>query len=318
VKPERDQNHRATYRENWWIFGEPRANFRPALKGLSRYISTVETAKHRIFVFLDASILPDNKLINFALSDAFFLGVLASRVHVEWALASGGLLEDRPVYVKTRCFDTFPFPNCTDAQKQAIRGIAERLDAHRKRQQQLAPWLTLTEMYNVVEKLRAGQELTEEERNIYDAGLAGLLRELHDELDAAVFAAYGWPVELTNEEILGNVAALNQQRSGEEASGVVRWLRPEYQAPNELAVQAAFAGLLPTEAAVGARRKRPWPASLTEQVRAIKDALRAAPLQTPQQIATGFRPASRTRIAEILETLTALGQTRQVEDRYQL
>ena len=123
---------------------------------------------------------------------------------------------------------------------------------------------------------------------------------------------------MTNEEILGNVAALNQQRSGEEASGVVRWLRPEYQAPNELAVQAAFAGLLPTEAAVGARRKRPWPASLTEQVRAIKDALRAAPLQTPQQIATGFRPASRTRIAEILETLTALGQTRQVEDRYML
>jgi hypothetical protein len=114
------------------------------------------------------------------------------------------------------------------------------------------------------------------------------------------------------------VAALNTQRRAEEASGVIRWLRPEYQAPNELAVQAAFAGLAPVETAAAARRKQPWPSTLTEQVRAIKSALRATPLQTSQQIAAGFRPASRTRVAEILETLTALGQTRQVEDRYLL
>jgi hypothetical protein len=318
VKPERDQNPRAGRRVNWWVFGEPISTFRPALRGISRFISTVETAKHRIFVFLDASTLPDNKLINFAFSDAFVLGVLSSRVHVEWAIASGGLLEDRPVYVKTRCFDTFPFPNCTEAQKEAIRGVAERLDAHRKRQRELAPHLTLTEMYNVLEKLKSCEELTAKERVTYDAGLVGILRELHEELDAAVFAAYGWPAGLTGEEILGNVAALNAQRRDEEASGVVRWLRPEFQAPHELAVQTALAGFVPVEAAAAARRKQPWPGTLTEQVRAIKSALRAAPLQTPQQIAAGFRPASRTRVAEILETLTALGQTRQVEDRYLL
>ena len=34
VKPERDQNRRASYRERWWIHGEPRALLRPALKGL--------------------------------------------------------------------------------------------------------------------------------------------------------------------------------------------------------------------------------------------------------------------------------------------
>ena len=70
VKPERDQNHRATYRDNWWLFGEPRRDFRPALVGLPRYIATVETAKHRTFVFLDQGILPDNKLIAIALDDA--------------------------------------------------------------------------------------------------------------------------------------------------------------------------------------------------------------------------------------------------------
>jgi hypothetical protein len=320
VKPERDLNNEPSRKEYWWQFGRKHTELREGLKGLSRYISTVETAKHRIFVFLDASILPDNMLVNIASADAFHLGVLSSRIHVNWALAAGGHLGfgNDPRYNKTRCFDTFPFPVCTEAQKETIRGVAERLDAHRKRQQALAPWLTLTEMYNVLEKVRSGEELTAEERMSYDAGLVGILGELHEELNAAVFAAYGWPASLTDEEILGNVEALNERRRAEEVSGVIRWLRPEFQAPNELAVQTAFTGLAPVEAAAAARRKQPWPVTLTEQVRAIKNALRTAPLQTPQQIASGFKPASWTRVTEILETLTALGQTRQVEDKYQL
>ncbi|MCC7279279.1 MAG: class I SAM-dependent DNA methyltransferase, partial [Chromatiaceae bacterium] len=134
VKPERDQNNRATYRDNWWIFGEPRKDLRPALTDLTRYIATVETAKHRTFVFLDQSILPDNKLINIALDDAWTLGVLSSHIHVLWALASGSHLGvgNDPVYVKTRCFETFPFPDPAEPLKARIRQLAEDLDAHRK------------------------------------------------------------------------------------------------------------------------------------------------------------------------------------------
>jgi hypothetical protein len=83
-------------------------------------------------------------------------------------------------------------------------------------------------------------------------------------------------------------------------------------------MQQTLGGLIPTEAPAIARKKQPWPTTLTEQVRVIKDSLRATPFQTPQQIAAGFKPASRTRVQEILETLTSLGQTRQVEDRYLL
>ena len=128
VKPERDTNNRASYRDNWWIFGEPRRAFRPALAGLSRYIATVETSKHRFFQFLDAEVLPDNMLVAVASDDAYVLGVLSSRVHVTWALAQGGTLEDRPRYNKTRCFETFPFPAATPEQQQRIRDLAERLD----------------------------------------------------------------------------------------------------------------------------------------------------------------------------------------------
>ena len=323
VKPERDENRRGTYVQNWWIFGEPRANFRPALRGLDRYISTVETAKHRIFVFLDASVLPDNKLVNMALDDGFYLGVLSSKVHLAWTAANSSRLGfgNDPVYVKTRCFDPFPFPDCTEAQRHTIRDLAERLDAHRKRQQQLNPALTLTEMYNTLEKLRGGIEFTEEDHALYSAGLIGIIRELHDELDCAVFAAYGWseaPSTVPTEEMLTRIVALNAMRRAEEASGLIRWLRPQYQAPSQAAQVLPGTLAAASEPVIVLRRKQAWPGTLPDQVRAVKEALRTVPLQTPNQIAAGFRPASRTRIAEILATLTALGQSRESAGRYSL
>jgi len=71
-------------------------------------------------------------LVNIASSDAFVLGLLSSRIHVTWALAAGGTLEDRPRYNKTRCFEPFPFPDPTQPQRERIRFLGERLDAHRK------------------------------------------------------------------------------------------------------------------------------------------------------------------------------------------
>ncbi|HAZ64436.1 MAG TPA: SAM-dependent methyltransferase, partial [Armatimonadetes bacterium] len=148
VKPRRDHNARKVRRENWWLFGETNPKLREMLAGLPRYIATPETAKHRFFVFLDESILPDNMLVNIALDDAYYLGVLSSRWHVTWALASGGTLEDRPRYTKTRCFDPFPFPAADEGQRGVIRELAERLHGHRVAAQ--AAGVTLTQQYNAL------------------------------------------------------------------------------------------------------------------------------------------------------------------------
>ena len=233
VKPERDSNRDIPIRENWWTFGRPRPELRDTLKGLGRYIATVETSKHRFFVFLDQDILPDNKLVNIALDDAFHLGVLSSRLHVTWALATGSRLEvgNDPVYVKTACFDAFPFPAATGEQKQRIRDLAESLDAHRKRQQAQHPRLTITEMYNVLERLRAGESLNDGERVTHEQGLVTVLKRLHDDLDKAVCDVYGWEQDISDEETLQRLVALNHERAEEERGGLVRWLRPSYQHP---------------------------------------------------------------------------------------
>ncbi len=273
VKPERDHNNRQSRRNYWWIFGEPNKEMRRMLNGLPRYIATVETSKHRVFQFLDSGVRPDNKLVVIALRDAFSLGILTSYVHTTYALAAGSWLGvgNDPVYAKTRCFDPFPFPACSEEQKSHIRAIAEELDAHRKRVQAQHPTLTLTGMYNVLEALRQPRALTAKEQVIHDTGLVSILRQLHDDLDAAVFDAYSWSdlwemqqdakaggfydfkigatAQVTvdpaafaaiasefqrtwEQELLTRLVALNAQRAAEEANGQIRCLRPEYQNKN--------------------------------------------------------------------------------------
>jgi hypothetical protein len=213
VKPERDQNRRDTYRLNWWLYGESRSTFRPAVVGLKRMIGTPRTAKHRIFVFLDLPVVAESEVVCIACEDSYNLGILSSDVHSVWSLVQGGTLEDRPRYNNTRCFDTFPFPALSESPlKQRIRELGERLDSHRKRQQEQHPGLTLTGMYNVLEKLRSGEPLTAKEKQVHDQGLVTVLRQIHDELDAAVLEAYGWS-DLRSRDI--PVANMEAPHSGE-------------------------------------------------------------------------------------------------------
>ena len=312
VKPERDQNNRDSYKKHWWIHGEPRKDLRPAIIGLPRYVATVETAKHRTFQFLSVDILPDNKLIVLCLDRAEDFAVLSSRLHGLWALAQGTLLEDRPVYPKSLCFDPFPFPDPTEAQKAHLRSLGEELDAHRKVQQKAHPKLTLTAMYNVLEKTRAKERIEGKDKEIYDQGLIRLLKDLHDQIDAAVAEAYGWPADLTDDEILHRLVDLNRERAAEEARGQIRWLRPDYQNPAGRTVtkgEQTAMDIGPTETTA----KAPWPKTLPEQIAAVRTALTDLGTATPEQVARQFLRARAGSVQPLLESLTALGQARLVE-----
>ena len=170
VKPERDLNNRETYSRNWWIFGEPRRELRPALDNLSRYIATPRTAKHRLFQFVPVGSISESKLVVIAVDDPWHLAVLSSRLHEHFSLAAGGWLGvgNDPTYNHPNCFNPFPFPCPTETQKTHLRTLGEQLDAHRKSQQAAHPKLTLTAMYNVLEMLRAGQRIEGRDKEIYD------------------------------------------------------------------------------------------------------------------------------------------------------
>lgn len=322
VRPERETNREKFRRENWHWFGRTHQTYRDFIRNMPRYCVTPETASHRYFVFSDTSTRADNMLVAFGLSDAADLAILSSRIHVTWALAAGGRLGvgNDPRYNKSKCFDPFPFPEPTPQQTEHLRALGEALDAHRKARQATHPRLTLTQMYNVLEKFRAleaarsGETLEGPEKQIWQDGQIGRLKELHDEIDAAVAAAYGWPADLSDEEILARLVALNRERALEEAAGRVRWLRPDYQNPagGEVAATTKDADLS-GEAAQSAALPD-WPKTLPERIAAVRAALEEMGEASARQIAARYRGTGEKGVTPLLESLAALGQAEVLDD----
>ena len=316
VRPEREANREPFRRDNWHWFGRTHETYRAFTKDLDRFIVTAETSKHRTFQFLPGDMRADNMLIAIGLDDASALSVLSSRIHVVWALAAGGRLGygNDPRYNKSRCFDPFPFPDVIETQKTRLRALGEELDAHRKAQQAANPKLTLTAIYNVLEKLRAGERIEGRDKETYDQGLVGILKDIHDRIDAEVAAAYGWPEGLDDEAILMRLVDLNRARAVEEAAGLVRWLRPDYQNPAGRVVAATDGQAeLDVGASPDAADKALWPKALPEQIAAVRTILSDMGEATPEQIARQFKRGRAASVQPLLESLAALGQARLIE-----
>jgi hypothetical protein len=317
VKPEREQNKEKYRRESWWLFGRPSTNLRAALEELDRFIATPYVSKHRFFQFLSGEYRPDDGLVNIAIDDAYPLGVLSSKIHIVWSLSAGGRLGvgNDPRYNNTQCFDPFPFPAANPSQKATIRDIGEQLDAHRKKRLDAHDALTMTALYNVLKKERRGEDLEPKEREIHEKGLVGVLKELHDELDAAVARAYGWEPGLPEEEILQRLVDLNAERRAEEEEGHVRYLRPAYQAPETVETQAELELDIQVGGDGAPAEPLDWPSGLTPRAKAVRAVMTHAdePLTT-EQVAQHFYNARRADVRELLETLAALGHVEATGD----
>ena len=198
VKPLRIKNRRSTYAEKWWLHVEPRRGMRNAVKHLPRYIVTPTISKHRLFTWIPNDVLPDHQLIVIARDDDHTLGVLQSRVHEIWALKMGTQLETRPRYTPTTTFETFPFPQPSEKQKDSIAEAARELDEMRQ------SWLNPP---GVEEQELEKRTLTD----LYNARPTWL-QLAHERLDKAVLDAYGWPHDVSDEDILSALLALNFER----------------------------------------------------------------------------------------------------------
>ena len=269
-------------------------------------------------MFCDNATLPETKVLIVALSDAFLLGVISSRFHVAFSEEAGSRLGvgNDPTYNHTECFDTFPFPtDAPAALKDCIRVEAEALDAVRKLVLSGHPDLTLTGIYNVLEGLREGRPLTVDERDVHDRGLVSVIRRHHDEIDRLVAQAYGWPADLTKEDGLARLIALNEERMAEEAKGLVRWLRPEFQAPGEVTAVSGTLDLGETIAPLTSSIQIPWPKALPDQVTAISKILIGAPKPlSSRDVARLFSGKRTSTIEPVLNALTAIGQARRLAD----
>ncbi len=128
------------------------------------------------------------------------------------------------------------------------------------------------------------------------------------ELRAAVAEAYGWPVDLTDEQILENLVALNHERAEEEANGVVRWRRPDFQAPEQTTLDVVTKSSPKKATKKVSAKTKPWPKDPQSRMVVIRDLLRTSgqPL-TPEDIAGNFKGARLNTIEGLLNNLCMLG-----------
>jgi len=212
VKPAREQS-RST-RPEWWIHERPRPEMRNALAPLHRFICTACVSTYRLFIWLATDILPDHATIAIARDDDYFFGVLHSKAHEVWALRLGTALEDRPRYTPTTTFETFPFPWRPGEEPKDDPRVFAIADAARELVTKRDGWLNPPD---ISETERNRRTLT----NLYNARPTWL-DMTHRRLDAAVLDAYGWPHDLTDDQMLERLLALNAERAasgGAESSG---------------------------------------------------------------------------------------------------
>jgi hypothetical protein len=309
VKPERAGKKEREARELWWRFWNPRPDLRTAIGGLPRYLVTAYVSKHRFFQFAPTTVVPDDNVVAIALSDSFSAGVLSSDIHTTWADAAGGRMGvgNDPRY-NSQCFTSFPFPPEDCNGREQIGALADQVLQHRRDALLRDVRLTTTELYNVVAKIKAGTPLTDEERRIHEIGACSVLTDLHERLNAAVAAAYGWPWPLSNEDILERLVELHDERRAEENSGRIRWLRREYQATGQPDAVQELAIPETNELGVPSAQSLPaWPAKTVDQLAAILALLDAERLDV-ESVAQRFAGARREMVSRHLETLALMGE----------
>ena len=183
-------------------------------------------------VWCDARICPDHQLIVIARDDDTTFGILHSRFHEVWSLRLCTWLGkgNDPRYTPTTTFETFPFPDgltpntsaadyADDPRAAAIADAAQRLVELRDR------WLNPPEWVEWLDEPVPGYPTRPVPRdeaaatalktrtltNLYNTR-PQWLADAHAVLDAAVATAYGWPVDISDDDALAELLALNGSR----------------------------------------------------------------------------------------------------------
>ena len=234
VKPEREMNRRETYKVHWWRHVEPRPAMWTALGAVGRrYLATPRVAKHRLFIWMNRKTVPDSRVYAFACEHDVFFGILSSRIHEKWSLATcswHGVGND-PTYINETWLRDLPFPQgltpnisaadyAADPRAKRIAAAAKDLDDKR------SAWLNPPDLVDIMPEVVPGYpdrilpKNAEAAVQLKERTLTKLynarpqwLATLHDTLDRAVAAAYGWPEDIATDDALARLLTLNLERA---------------------------------------------------------------------------------------------------------
>ncbi|NQV26714.1 MAG: class I SAM-dependent DNA methyltransferase [Rhodopirellula sp.] len=249
VIPSREEGRTKEALDTYWLHWRARPKLRRLIRELPvpRYFAISRHSKHLIFIWIDATWLPTDATVAFSRCDDYLFGVVHSRIHEIWAKRKRSQVRDADSgfrYTHTKCFMTFPLPEPSDSQREAIAEAARELDGLRSNWLNPTEWTReeVLEFPGSVDGPWSRYVTDPDERGIgtvryprlvaKDEATATKLKKrtltnlynerptwldlAHKKLDAAVFAAYGWNPEISDDELLANLLALNLERAAAE------------------------------------------------------------------------------------------------------
>jgi len=223
VKPERDATKHGRS-QPWWQFWRMRPDLAATISPLTRCLVNSQVSKHLVFAWQPTNRVFAHTLYVYALPRDAHFASLQSRIHEFWARLLSSSMKTDLRYSASDCFETFPFPG--DARLATLDAIGQTLyDA--RAAYMIAVNQGLTATYNQLKDPDCMPDRTEDLATIHH------LRQLHEDLDRAVLAAYGWSditvppfcpandaeraaVSLFEDTVIDRLFALNAERAAEE------------------------------------------------------------------------------------------------------
>ena len=190
---------RQAHAKHWWKFWRGRPALLSELARIDRYIACARVTKRPVFVFIHSSIRPNDAVQVFPLPDDYSFGILQSGMHWEWFTERCSTLTERFRYTSDTVFDLFPWPQ--SPTKVQVKQVAQAaVNLRRIRQSIIAAHsFSLRDLYRTL-----------------DLPGRNPLRDVHEELDAAVRDAYGMS---KSDNPLAFLFTLNQELAKREKEG---------------------------------------------------------------------------------------------------
>ena len=211
--------HHKNFLKQWWKLSYGREDLLQELGKMKRCIVCSEVTKRPIFDFMSTDIRPDHSIQVFAFEDDYTFGILQSKAHWLWFVEKASTLKSDWRYTPHSVFDTFPFPQ--QPAPEQVKAVADAGHAlHDYRRKEMA-------------KSESGLNLRYMYRTLEEPG-TNPLRDLHETLDQAVLAAYGFDPEA---DILEQLLALNFAVAAKLEAGehvTAPGIPPDYPDPAEL------------------------------------------------------------------------------------
>ena len=175
VKPERDTNKKAAYRNNWWRYAERGVSLYVAIADLDHVLALSLVGDAVMPVRVPADQVFAHRCAVFPFEGFGELAILSSSAHSTWVIRYTSTLETRINYAPSDVFTTLPRP----APTARLDELGARLDTERRTLMLGRSW-GLTTIYHHIHDPADG-----------DPAVVAL-RDLHADIDHAVMDAYGW------------------------------------------------------------------------------------------------------------------------------